>query len=150
MQRPSNYRTKQREAIYEYIVSLGNTHVSAVQIVSHFENETISVGRTTIYRHLDKLTQDGKLRRYSVDGISGYCYQYIDDMEEQQDHLLLKCEACGKLFHIDCMELNEIHRHIHQEHAFKVNTLKTVFYGKCASCADSAEYSYSTESRETA
>ena len=134
MKRPSNYHTKQREAVLDYIVSLGNTHVTAAQIVRHFENENVSVGRTTVYRNIDRLVQDGKLRKYSVDGIAGTCYQYIVDSEEQQKQLLLKCEDCGELIHLDCDELDEIHQHIYQDHTFKVNTAKTVFYGKCEAC----------------
>ena len=137
MKRPSSYNTKQREAVFEYIVSLGNTHVTAAQIVSHFEAEELSVGRTTIYRHIDKLTQDGKLRKYNVDGIVGACYQYITDNGEQQKKLLLKCEDCGELIHLECDELDEIHRHIYLDHTFKVNIAKTVFYGKCGACAHS-------------
>ena len=134
MKRPSSYNTKQREAVLAYIVSFGNTHVTAAQITSHFESEKISVGRTTIYRYLDKLVQDGKLRKYNVDGISGACYRYIDGNDEQQKRLVLKCEDCGELVQLNCDELNEINQHILQDHTFKVNPVKTVFYGKCGLC----------------
>jgi Fur family ferric uptake transcriptional regulator len=30
--------------------------------------------------------------------------------------------------------LDEIERHLLSEHEFQVNTLKTVFYGKCGKC----------------
>ena len=136
MKRPTNYQTKQREAIFAYIVSHGNTHVTAAQIVSHFANAETSVGRTTIYRHLDKLIREGRLRKYSVDGIGGACYQYISDNESRQP-LLLKCEGCGELTHLACGVLDEIHQHIYQDHTFKVNTTKTVFYGRCAVCLHS-------------
>jgi len=135
MKRLSSYNTKQGEAINEYIVSLKNTHVTAAQIVSHFENREIPVGRTTIYRHLDKLIKEGKLRKYSVDGIIGACYQYVDDSEELQC-LLLKCENCGELIHSDCDVLQKIHQHIFKAHTFRVNTTKTVFYGKCEACSN--------------
>jgi len=138
MKRPSSYNTKQREAVLEYIISLRNTHVTAAQIVSHFEDKDILVGRTTIYRHIDKLIREGKLRKYNVDGIVGTCYQYITDSEEQQQQLLLKCEDCGELIHSECDELDDIHRHIYQDHTFKVNTAKTVFYGKCGTCVHNA------------
>ena len=134
MRRPSSYNTKQHRAVLEYVVSLENTHVTAAQIVSHFENKETSVGRTTIYRILDKLIKEGKLRKYSVDGIIGACYQYMEDSEEQRKHLLLKCEDCGDLIHLSCGELDEIHKHIYQNHTFKVNAIKTVFYGKCGAC----------------
>jgi Fe2+/Zn2+ uptake regulation proteins len=134
MKRPSSYNTKQREAVLAYVVSLGNTHVTAAQIVGHFQNEKIPVGRTTIYRQLEKLVRDKTLRKYRVDGIAGTCYQYAASDVEQQKHLLLKCEDCGELVHLSCDILDEIHRHIYQDHTFKVNTTKTVFYGKCETC----------------
>ena len=134
MTRPLSYNTKQREAVLAYVISLGNTHVTAAQIVRHFQNAGISVGRTTIYRHLEKLVRDKKLRKYNVDGITGACYQYTDIDPKQQKHLLLKCEDCGGLVLLNCGVLDEIHRHIYKDHTFKVNVEKTVFYGKCQSC----------------
>jgi Fe2+/Zn2+ uptake regulation proteins len=134
MNRPSSYNTKQREAVLEYIVSLGNTHITAAQVVGYFENEEAPVGRTTVYRNLEKLVQEGKLHKYNVDGIIGACYQYVNVSDGQQQHLLLKCEECGELIHLNCEVLDEIHLHIYQDHTFKVNPTKTVFYGKCEDC----------------
>jgi len=134
MKRPLSYNTKQRKAVLDYIISLGNVHVTAAQIICHFEKCDIAVGRTTIYRYLDRLINNGKLRKYNVEGIKGGCYQYINDSAETQNHLLLKCEDCGELLHLNCDTLNEIHKHIYQEHTFKVNITKTVFYGKCDIC----------------
>lgn len=134
MKRPSSYNTKQREAVLSYIISLKNTYITAAQIVNHFQNEDISIGRTTIYRHLDKLVQAEKLRKYNVDGAAGACFQYNDSKDDPQKHLLLKCEDCGDFFHLNCDVVNEVYQHIHQEHTFNVNTAKTVFYGKCESC----------------
>ena len=134
MTRPLRYKTKQSEVILDYIVSLNGAHVTAAQIVEHFEKEGISVGRTTIYRHLDKLSESGKLYRYTTDGVSGACYQYAGDTENCDTHIHLKCEGCGELLHLECDKLNEIQRHVYNEHAFQVNTLKTVLYGKCGAC----------------
>jgi len=137
MKRPSSYNTKQHEAVLDYIVSLGNTHVTASQVVGYFENEEASVGRTTVYRNLEKLVQEGKLHKYNVDGIVGACYQYVNVSDGQHQHLLLKCEECGELIHLNCEVLDEIHLHIYQDHTFKVNPTKTVFYGKCEDCFSS-------------
>lgn len=132
--RPESYITKQYEAILSYIASLGGSHVTAAQIVEHFDNEGSSIGRTTVYRHLDKLTESGKIRRYAVDGISGACFQYINHNEDCRVHLHLKCENCGKLLHLHCDMLDEIQRHMSAQHAFQINPVKTVLYGKCESC----------------
>ena len=134
MDRATSYNTKQREAIANYIISLGNTHTTAAGVVSHFRNSEFSVGRTTVYRHLDKLVQEGILRKYSIEGIAGACYQYVRPSLNEQKRLLLKCEDCGELLHLSSNVLEEIHRHIYEDHTFKVNTARTVFYGKCEAC----------------
>ena len=134
MKRPSSYNTKQRQAVLDHILSLGNAPVTATQMVGYFENEEPPVGRTTVYRHLEKLVQEGKLCKYNVDGITGACYQYVNDNDGRQEQLLLKCEGCGELIHLNCDALAEIHRHIYQDHTFKVNPAKTIFHGKCEDC----------------
>ena len=138
MRRSVNYNTKQSRAIIGYIASLGGAHVTAAQIVAHFEKEKVAIGRTTVYRHLDKLTESGKLRKFTTDGVSGACYQYADAKEICREHFHLKCEDCGELLHLECGALSEIQNHIFDEHAFKINALKTVLYGKCDNCLNNA------------
>ena len=132
--RSANYNTKQGEIIFNYILSLSGSHVTAAQILEHFTKEGIPIGRTTIYRHLEKLTESGKLRKYITDGISGACYQHLDHREGCRAHLHLKCESCGELQHIDCGVLSEMQQHVFDNHDFHVNLMKTVLYGKCAKC----------------
>ena len=134
MKRPASYKTKQHKAILGYVASLGGAHVTAAQIAGRFESAEFSIGRTTVYRHLEKLTESGKLRKYTIDGVSGACYQYVSGAEGCGTHLHLKCEACGELRHLECETLSEIQRHVFDEHNFQVNAMKTVLYGKCAGC----------------
>ena len=134
MTRPEHYNTKQRKAILDYIVSLNGVHVTVAQIADHFKKEHAPIGRTTIYRHLDKLSSNGQVRRLIPDDASGACYQYAGDIETCDSHLHLKCEDCGELMHMECDKFSEIQRHVFDEHAFQVNALKTVLYGKCDNC----------------
>ncbi|MDR3075825.1 MAG: transcriptional repressor [Synergistaceae bacterium] len=134
MNRPSAYNTKQSKAILDYIASLDGRHITTKQIVEHFENTEFSVGLTTIYRHLDKLVASGAVRKYVTDGVSGACYQYAADGGNCSGHFHLKCECCGALTHLQCEKLDEIPKHIFDEHSFKINENKSVFYGKCAVC----------------
>jgi len=138
MARPGNYKTKQHDAILDYIISLGGAHVTASQIARHLEKEALPIGRATIYRQLDKLTENGILRRYVTDGISGACYQYEGRKEPCDAHLHLKCESCGELLHLECEALGDLERHVLDEHAFQVNATKTVLYGKCDGCLQKA------------
>ena len=137
MKRSIIYNTKQRELVLNYIISLGGAHVTAAQIMEHCLEEDISIGRTTVYRHLDKLTDNGELRKYTVDGVSSACYQYTgcDTRVNCYDHLHLKCEDCGELFHFEYSGLNGLQDHILDKYSFRINALKTVLYGKCGNCA---------------
>lgn len=133
MKRPVNYNTKQSEAILTYIASVSGEHITVGQIAEHFDKNDFPIGLTTIYRHLDKLVENGKVRKYTLDGVSGACYQYVID-EDNQKYFNLKCEGCGTLLHLQCGMLDEIQQHIYKDHSIQIDTMKTVFYGKCTNC----------------
>jgi Fur family ferric uptake transcriptional regulator len=114
--------------------SLGGGHVTVNQIVRHFEDTEEPIGQTTIYRHLERLSAGGKIRKYLLPDGKSTCYQYIDNGTKCGEHFHLKCENCGALIHMDCDLLNRIERHVFNKHDFQINMLKTVFYGTCKKC----------------
>lgn len=124
----------------EYMSSLGGAHVTANQIMRHFEDDGVLVGMSTIYRHLEKLAADGKIRKYAITGGASACYQYISDAAKCGGHFHLLCEDCGVLIHLDCELLDEIESHLLSSHDFQLDMLKTVFYGKCEKCRKSAAF----------
>jgi Fur family ferric uptake transcriptional regulator len=132
--RPANYHTRQGLFILDYMKSLGDSHVTVGQIVRHFENTGDLIGQTTIYRHLERLAAEGKIRKYVLHGDKSTCYQYIDNEAKCREHFHLKCESCGTLIHMDCDFLNRIESHVFNKHNFQINRLKTVFYGTCKKC----------------
>ncbi|MDR1966538.1 MAG: transcriptional repressor [Synergistaceae bacterium] len=137
MKRPSSYNTRQSEAIIGYIASLGDGYATAAEIARHFEGEKAPIGVATIYRHLDRLVAMGKVRKYALGGASGACYQHIPD-GASSGHFHLKCDNCGATLHLRCEMLDEIPKHVYEEHSFQIDRDKIVFYGKCTSCqADS-------------
>ena len=132
--RPVNYRTRQGQCILDYLKSAGDGHVTVHQMVRHFEGTGEGIGQTTVYRHLEKLTAEGKIRKYALHEDKSACYQYIGDGSNCREHFHLKCENCGSLFHLDCDFLDKIERHLLHEHDFQINIFKTVFYGTCKKC----------------
>ena len=134
MGRPASYSTRQQKAILSYIISLDEGHATAAQITGHFANAQAGISRTTVYRQLERMSQEGLLRKYAVNGVAGACYQYVANKEACSEHLHLKCESCGELRHLDCDMLEEIRAHLSDRHAFEVNNTRTVLYGKCKSC----------------
>jgi Fur family ferric uptake transcriptional regulator len=132
--RPARYNTRQRQRILDYMRSLGDGHITVNQLVRHFEAEAALIGQTTVYRHLEKLAAEGKIRKYMLSDGSGACYQFISGDGECRGHFHLICEKCGMLIHLDCDLLDTIQQHLVDAHRFQINMLKTVFYGKCENC----------------
>jgi Fur family ferric uptake transcriptional regulator len=137
MRRPANYHTRQGEAILAYLASLESEHVTVDRIATHFGQQGVGIGTTTIYRHLDRLAAEGRVRRYTLAGASGACYQYVGDPLPCREHFHLKCESCGGLYHLRCGTLDELARHVAREHAFQIDPMKTTFYGLCRDCGQS-------------
>ena len=134
MQRPARYNTKNGKKIISYLASVKDTFVTAAQIAEHLQKEQDAVSRPTVYRQLEKLVGEGKVRKYLFSDSSVSCFRYVDPGEYWQDFPHLKCEACGEIFNLECDEISYISRHISEAHAFQVNDSKTVFYGKCKLC----------------
>lgn len=133
-QRSSNYTTKQSEAVLTYLKTQKGNHVTAGQVVKHFEEIGVSIGRTTIYRQLEKLVQEGKVKKYVIDSVSGACFQYSDECENQDEYIHLKCENCGVVIHLNGENLPDVAQNIRNKYDFEINVNKTVFYGKCKNC----------------
>lgn len=131
----TNYKTKQREIILNYMISLEGAHFTVNEIAEYFEKQDIAIGITTIYRHLDRFLTEGIVQKYILDGKLGACFQYIGEGEEDHTHFHLKCEICGQLIHLQCKTLSTFGTHILEEHGFAINPLKTVFYGTCSKCS---------------
>jgi Fur family ferric uptake transcriptional regulator len=131
--RSLQYQTRQGRRILDYLGSLGDEHVTVNQIVQHFRRQTPAIGQTTVYRHLEKLCSGGMIRRYALEEGSA-CYQVVRGGGDCRGHFHLKCEKCGELIHLECDLLDEIQQHVLQKHDFRINALKTVFYGLCKNC----------------
>ena len=135
----NEYKTKQKEIIQNYLENHGENHVTIDEVLTHLRNNQISVGRTTIYRYMEKLTEAGTLRKYFLEEGMGACYQYIGENQECHSHFHLKCIKCGILLHVKCDYLAGADKHILEEHGFEVDNTKTVFYGWCKTCKSNKE-----------
>jgi Fur family ferric uptake transcriptional regulator len=136
-----HYTTKQGKAIEAYLAQTGGAHVTVDDVAAHFAKTGAPIGRSTIYRQLEKLVEAGSVRRFEAGAGQSACYQFSpgDASDPCDSHFHLKCELCGKLIHQDCSELAVIQKHIKDEHGFNIDPLRTVFYGICADCASKAE-----------
>ena len=132
----AEYNTKQRALIVDFLKE-NSAHVSAKDILSHLAEQGVNIGIATVYRTLDRLCEQGVVKKFVIDERRGACYQYAQGAE-CDEHFHLKCVSCGALIHMDCGFLREMEEHILADHGFTVSSGKTVIYGVCAKCNKNA------------
>ena len=127
----NTYRTEQRKIITEFLISNQNRFVNAEDILEYLKESNQDVGLTTIYRYLNLLEKENKVR-VDTKNHTKY-YQYIG--EESNSNLFLKCRSCGKSMNLDCEEFEHINKHIKEEHKFNLD-LNSIIYGTCEMCKE--------------
>ena len=130
------YKTKQMTEILTFLKSVQGRHVTVNEICDFFREKGISVGTTTIYRHLEKMVKEGLAAKYVVDGSSSACFEYLGAEEHchKTSCFHCKCEKCGKLIHLHCEDVVKLEQHLMDSHGFRMDPCRTVFYGICEEC----------------
>ena len=118
----SKYKTKQKDILLEYLKKLSGRHVTACDVCDYFKEIGAPIGKSTIYRQLESLVDEGVINKYIIEPNSPACFEYVGndhhhDAGEVCYHC--KCQKCGKLIHLNCDELEEIQEHLFKDHRFK-------------------------------
>lgn len=132
----TSYTTKQGELVLSVLRSEPGRHFTADDIMRVLSSDGKSVGKATVYRHLEKLIKAGAVRKYIIDEGSSACYEYIAENHGCHEHYHLKCSQCGSLLHVRCEYLDEVSQHIFEHHGFVISPEKTVLYGLCDNCRE--------------
>ena len=98
MSQRSTYKTKQRERLLDYLKTVKGTHITAADVCRYFKTQDSSMGQSTIYRQLEKLVDEGLLKKYIVDSNSPACFEYVEADSHVGESVCFhcKCEKCGK------------------------------------------------------
>ncbi|MBO5006994.1 MAG: transcriptional repressor [Clostridia bacterium] len=130
------YKTSQREILLGFLRSHPDEDFSTEQITEALSGREI--GKSTVYRLISKLCDDGQILRTSAGG-KKVLYRYIDKTHACDSHFHLKCRDCGKILHLDCELMEKFCEHIAGEHGFKLDPRSTVINGICAECENKGE-----------
>lgn len=138
MSKISPYQTKQKKALLAYLESAQGKHVTVNDIHDHFRILGMNIGISTIYRQLERMVAEGLVNQYILDKTDAACFEYVGTQIHHSATACFhcKCEKCGKLIHLQCDELEQIHQHLLKEHGFNLNPFRTVFYGRCNQCKE--------------
>lgn len=132
----SKYKTKQRDFLLKFLES-AEGHVTAADVCRYVEENGAPIGKSTVYRQLESLVDEGVINKYIIDPNSPACFEFAGAHVHHEAEVCFhcKCEKCGKLIHMHCDELEEIGTHLLNEHKFKLDPMRTVFYGVCEECS---------------
>ncbi len=135
------YQTEQKKLLLAFFASNKSRQFTAEEAAEVLlgEDNQKSPGKSTVYRLVAQMAEDGYLKRFAkADGKRGWMYQY-HEKSDCQGHLHLKCVQCGALLHLECGMSNELLTHIESMHRFQVDNHKTVLYGMCENCQGKRE-----------
>lgn len=138
MEGSGGYRTRQRELIEQFLVANRERHLSVDEVEDYLRGQGSPVGRSTVYRCLDRLVVQGAVRQVLFGRRRGGLLPVCRGRHSLREHFHLKCIGCGRLIHVECDYLDEVARHVLEHHHFTIDNTKTVLYGFCESCAQKA------------
>ena len=128
------YNTKQRDLILDCIRGSEGGSITAEDIVLSLTARGTPVGKSTVYRCLSILAEEGVVRKYTADDGLSASYQYMSNPEACSGHFHLKCNRCGTLLHADGDMLASMRHDVLTRYNFHLDNVKTVLYGMCADC----------------
>ena len=124
-----SYDTKAKNALSDYLRTNAQKQFTAEQLA---EAMSATAGKSTVYRLLTRLCEEGEIRRLPREGTRGSFYQAIPD-DKCLGHLHMKCTECGLLVHLNEAESRRVSA-IALENDFTLDAKLTMLYGKCEAC----------------
>lgn len=122
--------TRQLAAIYD-VLAASSDHPTADQVFQRVRDALPQVSLGTVYRNLDKLREQGRLRVVRLaDGQAHY-----DAMIAEHDHFV--CEGCARVLDLPRAPASPAARALRAA-GCEVRWQTTALYGLCAACAAAA------------
>ena len=128
------YKTRGKERLLSFLKGNSDRQYTADEIYDSLSDEC-AVGKSSLYRQLSHLCNEGVIRKFRSGEADAFVYQYMDKDHGCEDHFHLKCLSCGKVLHLECGVTEEMREHIQGEHAFKIDSSRSLLYGECAECS---------------
>lgn len=127
------YSTRQKRELLKFLKEHNLQNFSVDDVVFQLQDQGAKIGRSTAYRYLEALAEQGNVRKYqNAQGITQY--QHIEDDQRCSEHFHMMCKQCGALLHVNCDLMRSLSSHIADEHGFALDPRETVLVGVCAKC----------------
>lgn len=127
----AGYRvTEPRRAVAE-LIARRSGHFTAADLVADARGRLPGIGRATIFRTLDVLTELGVIER--LDLPSGD-HAYVA-CEPVHHHHHVVCSRCGRTADVDDAGLNAVTVEIARRTGFRIDAHRLELFGLCPACA---------------
>ena len=118
------YNTRQKRELQRFLMERSIQHFSVDEVVFEMRDRGEKIGRSTVYRYLEQLAEQGSVRKYpGVEGVTQY--QHVEDAASCDGHFHMLCRQCGNLMHVDCELMGMMADHLMAE---------TLLVGVCEKC----------------
>ncbi len=134
----SSYHTEQKRLLTEFLDRHPDEALTVDSLYeglyAEAEGRTVPA-KSTLYRLLNRLYEEGEVKRFVPDGQKCYVYERIAS-PLCHSHLHLRCTDCGRLFHMPHEESDELLLRIRKDCHFAVSEADTVLLGTCLGCTN--------------
>lgn len=128
----AEYQTKQKDEILNLIKTY-NREFTAFDIYKDLNKKA---GLTTVYRYLNKLMKEDRLKTYQKNNTSYYLY--LENPLSKNEYYL-KCVRCQHLEKVDCDFYEELDKHLLKHHYFNALKGRLIIEGICKNCYEKEE-----------
>ncbi len=119
--------TIQRKLVLDSVTALKN-HPTAEEIYNKIKEEYPDISMGTVYRNLNDLALEGRIKKLSVPGTADR-FDYITE-----PHYHMKCAKCGGVFDVRMDYMAALDKAAEKATGFRLYGHQTVFMGECSRC----------------
>ena len=133
----AHYQTAQKKLLLNFLQAHSQEAFSIEELAARLEAEAQAgaehaPGKSTLYRLMPTLVEEGLVKRFAKDNSRQFLYQMMG--EHCESHLHLKCAGCGRILHMESRESELLVAQILKKHRFAVDEKNTIFFGRCQNC----------------
>ena len=139
--RDAGYKlTNARLTVLE-ILETHDGHMTSADVLEAVNTADSSIGRASVFRTLDLLTQLSIIRPTYLESSATPTYVLLPDGH----HHHIVCTTCNKVIHFDDCGLENLTRRLEREYGIRITGHLLEFYGHCTGCQDGVGGSSHTE-----
>ena len=124
----TSYQTQQKAALLAFLERNVEHQFTIDEIIATMGEA--APAKSTAYRLIKKLCDDGQVRRFTREGTASSVYQ-LAGSSCCSEHLHIKCVDCGLLINLDSAACDTLAKAT----GFVIDDEKSMLYGHCANCA---------------